>query len=286
MFDRSHSSTQIRWWLLLGAVVIAAVLVFNVEALSPVREAVARVTMPAQRALSQLGGTLRDTFGSFGNLASLQARNEELEDTVAQLTVENLRLQEIEAENARLRGLLNFAQTQPSYEYKGSQIVGRVVSSDPGAIVQSILIDLGERNGIMLGMPVVTERGLVGRVTDVYNSASRVLLITDSNSSVDVVLQNGRLRGVLQGHAGLDPVVEYLPPDKPVLVGDIVLTSGEGGSFPKGIPVGQVVEVEHNDVQMFQQATVLTTVDFNTLETVLVVVNFVPVVDLENLPER
>ena len=134
-------------------------------------------------------------------------------------------------------------------------------------------------------MPVLTERGLVGRITDVYSSASRVLLITDSNSSVNVILQNARLRGLLRGRPHEAPIMDYLPPEQPVSVGDIVLTSGEGGSFPTGIPVGQVVEVEHNDVEMFQRAQVRTTVDFNTLETVLVITSFLPVEDLENLPE-
>jgi rod shape-determining protein MreC len=135
-------------------------------------------------------------------------------------------------------------------------------------------------------MPVVTERGLVGRITDVYSSGSRVLLITDSNSSVNAILQNSRLRGIVSGRAGQSPVMDYLPQDKPVSVGDIVVTSGEGGNFPAGIPVGQVVEVERNDVEMFQRAIVRTTVDFSTLEDVLVVTNFMPILDLDNLPER
>jgi rod shape-determining protein MreC len=135
-------------------------------------------------------------------------------------------------------------------------------------------------------MPVVTELGLVGRVTDVYRSASRVLLITDSNSSVNAILQNARLRGILRGRVDLNPVMDYLPQDEPVAVGDIVVTSGETGYFPKGVPVGQVIEVERNDVEMFQRAIVRTTVDFNTLETVLVVTNFEPKQDLESLPEQ
>ena len=110
-----------------------------------------------------------------------------------QLTVENLGLKEVEAENARLRKLLGFAQTNPSFDYKGGQIVGRVVGSEPNSIIQSIVIDLGKSNGIEPGMPVVTERGLVGRITDVYNNSSRVLLINDSNSSVNTLLQNSRL---------------------------------------------------------------------------------------------
>ena len=132
-------------------------------------------------------------------------------------------------------------------------------------------------NGMMMGMPVINQRGLVGRITEVYQSASRVLLITDSDSSVNSVLQNARLRGVVRGRTLEDPIMDYLPPEQPVNVGDIILTSGEGGNFPNGIPVGQVVEVQRNDVEMFQRAIVRTTVDFNTLETVLVITNFDPI---------
>ena len=156
-----------------------------------------------------------------------------------------------------------------------------MVASEPSSIIQSILIDIGKANGIEPGMPVVTERGLVGRVTDVYSNASRVLLITDSSSNVNTLLQNTRLRGILRGRAGQQPIMDYLPQDNKVLVGDIVVTSGEGGNFPAGIPVGQVVEVEQNDVEMFQRAVVRTTVDFDTLETVLVVTNFVSLSDAD-----
>ena len=216
----------------------------------------------------------------------MRSRNDELEKSVAELTVENLGLKEVEAENARLRKLLGFAQTNPSFDYKGGQIVGRVVGSEPNSVIQSIVIDLGKANGIEPGMPVVTERGLVGRITDVYNNSSRVLLINDSNSSVNTLLQNSRLRGILRGRAGQQPIMDYLPQDNKVLVGDIVVTSGESGNFPAGVPVGQVVEVEQNDVEMFQRAVVRTTVDFDTLETVLVVTNFKPLQDAIDLPDK
>lgn len=286
MYDRSRTSTRRRWWLVIPLLAIVAILLLNTSQLSPLRDVVNRVTLPAQRVLRQMGDSLRGLTGGVGDLTTLRARNRELEEQVASLTVENLRLHEVEAENARLRSLLNFASSSSGYGYKGSQIIGRVVAAEPSNIVESILIDLGSKQGMMVGMPVVTERGLVGRITEVYQSASRVLLITDSNSSVNTLLQNARLRGVLRGRTEQDPIMDYLPPEEQVSIGDIVLTSGEGGAFPNGIPVGQVVEVERNDVEMFQRAIVRTTVDFNTLETVLVVTSFVPVQNLQRLPER
>jgi len=285
MFNRP-ARQRFRWWPLALVLVIAAVILVNTQFTDAPRDVASRITLPLQRVFSGAGAGLREISGSLGDLATLRSRNGELEKSVAQLTVENLRLKEVEAENARLRKLLGFAQTNPSFDYKGGQIVGRVVGSEPNSIIQSIVIDLGKANGIEPGMPVVTERGLVGRVTDVYNNSSRVLLITDSNSNVNTLLQNSRLRGILHGRAGQQAIMDYLPQDNKVLVGDIVVTSGESGNFPAGVPVGQVVEVEQNDVEMFQRAVVRTTVDFDTLETVLVVTNFKPLQDAIDLPDK
>lgn len=275
MLQRPRTRRRIRWWPIVIVLLAAAVVLLNTQSIDAPRDWTARFTLPLQRLLRDVGNDLRGATGIVGDAAALRERNSELEQVVAQLTVENLRLKEVEAENVRLRSLLQFRDVNPSYTYKGGQVVGRVVASEPTSIVQSILIDIGSNNGIEPGMPVVTERGLVGRVTDVYRNAARVLLIVDSSSNVNTMLQNTRLRGILRGRAGQLPIMDYLPQDQPILVGDIVVTSGEGGKFPVGIPVGQVVEVEQNDVEMFQRAVVRTTVDFDVLETVLVVTNFV-----------
>lgn len=285
MFNRP-ARRRFRWWPLALVTVLAAVILVNTQFSDAPRDVASRVTLPLQRVLREIGATLREITGSLGDLATLRTRNAELEKAVAQLTVENLQLKEVEAENTRLRKLLGFAQANPSFGTKGGQIVARVVGSEPNSAIQSIMIDLGKANGIQPGMPVVTERGLVGRVTDVYNNASRVLLITDSNSNVYALLQNSRLRGILHGRAGQEPIMDYLPQDNKVLVGDIVVTSGEGGNFPAGIPVGQVVEVDQNDIEMFQRAVVRTTVDFDTLETVLVVTSFTPLQEEIDLPDN
>jgi rod shape-determining protein MreC len=275
MLERPRTRRRIRWWPIVIVLLAALVVLLNTRSIDAPRDVMARITLPLQRLLRQAGNELRGATGVVGDAATLRERNVELEQVVAQLTVENLRLKEIEAENVRLRSLLQFRDVNPSFTYKGGQVVGRIVANEPTSIVQSILIDIGSNNAIEPGMPVVTERGLVGRVTDVYRNAARVLLITDSNSNVNSMLQNTRLRGILRGRAGQLPIMDYLPQDQQIIVGDIVVTSGEGGSFPIGIPVGQVVEVEQNDVDMFQRAVVHTTVDFDTLETVLVVTNFV-----------
>lgn len=275
MLQRPRTRRRIRWWPIVIVLVAATVVLLNTRPIDAPRDFVTRLTLPVQRLLRGAGNELRSATGAVSDTTTLSQRNQQLEQTIAQLTVENLRLKEIEAENVRLRSLLQFRDVNPSTTYKGGQVVGRLVANEPSNLIHSILIDIGSSNGIESGMPVVTERGLVGRVTEVYSNAARVLLITDSSSNVNAMLQNTRLRGILRGRTNQSPIMDYLPQDQSILVGDIVVTSGEGGRFPVGIPVGQVIEVEQNDVEMFQQAVVRTTVDFDTLETVLVVTNFV-----------
>ena len=117
-------------------------------------------------------------------------------------------------------------------------------------------------------MPVVDEQGLVGRINSVTATTSKVLLITDSSSTVNAILQASRLTGIINGAPGSHPVMGFIPQGTEVGVGEVVLTSGMGGSFPKGIPIGQVVDVRQRDVNVFQEAVVRPTVNFGRLEFV------------------
>ena len=123
-------------------------------------------------------------------------------------------------------------------------------------------------------MPVVTERGLVGRIFHVYPRTSDIMLITDPRSSVNVMTQASRAPGILRGKVGELPVMELIPPDVEISVGEIIITSGLGGHFPKGLVVGQIVEIVKNDDLMFQTAVIQPTVDFDRMELVLVITNF------------
>jgi rod shape-determining protein MreC len=125
-------------------------------------------------------------------------------------------------------------------------------------------------------MPVVTERGLVGRVHQVGPVSSTVLLLTDPSSGVQGLVQRTRAAGVVNGKSGGAPVMEYVPQGAEIEPGDLVITSGLGGNFPKNLVIGQVVEVQQRDFDMFQQAVIRPTVDFNRLEFVLVITNFAP----------
>jgi rod shape-determining protein MreC len=155
-------------------------------------------------------------------------------------------------------------------------VIARVISKNPSNYLASITLDLGAEHGIKPGMPVVTERGLVGRIYKVRPLSATVLLITDPSSGVPALIQRNRLVGVVNGRAGSAPVMDYIPQDAEITVGDLIITSGLGGEFPKNLVIGQVVEVRQRDYEMFQQAMIRPTVNFDRLEFVQVITNFQP----------
>jgi rod shape-determining protein MreC len=269
---------------------LAAVLLLALQQtgrLDAVEGAVVQVTTPGQVTLTGLTDRVSSVFETVGNFRNLQQRVAELEQISDSLLVENLRLQEVERENQRLRELLGFAETRPGIEFRSGQILARSIGFDSNNFLNFIMLDLGRRHGIAVGMPVVNEQGLVGRISEVNESTSKVLLITDADSTVNAILQSSRLTGVVTGRPGADPVMGFIPQGSEVSVGEIVLTSGMGGNFPKGIPIGQVVEVRQRDFEVFQEATVRPTVDFGRLEMVMIITNFDPlevVEDFDILP--
>ena len=125
-------------------------------------------------------------------------------------------------------------------------------------------------------MPVVTERGLVGHIHKVGANWAKVLLIIDPSSSVAALVQSSRAPGLVSGRLGQDLVMDYIPQEETVSVGDVILTSGMSGNYPKSLLIGQVLEVEQRDIDPFQRAIVRPSVNFEKLETVLVITTFEP----------
>jgi rod shape-determining protein MreC len=204
----------------------------------------------------------------------LIARNEQLESLVDQLMVENVRLKEFEAQNEDLRAKLDFSETHPEYILRAAQVRGRVIGSEPNSLLAVLILDVGKRHGIAEGMPVVNERGLVGHILSVGANWSKVLLIVDPSSSVAAMTQSERAPGVVSGRLGQDLQMTYIPQQDRIAIGDVVLTSGMGGRYPQSLVIGQITEVEQRDIDAFQKATVHPSVNFDKLETVLVITSF------------
>jgi len=263
--------------LILPLVILGAILIIGLDLagyLGPVNDIIHTALKPPAILLTETKSLVGGGVDAARKIRTLRQRNTELEDMVNRLTVENLRLAEVETENEQLRTLLAFAHTNPSYDYRGGQIIARVIGDSASPFTHPIQIDLGEQHGIEEGMPVVTDRGLVGRIFNVYPRTSDIMLITDPRSSVNVMTQASRAPGILRGRVGQLPIMELIPPEIEISVGEIIITSGLGGHFPKGLVVGQIVEVQKNDDLMFQSAIIQPTVDFDRMELVLVITNF------------
>lgn len=277
----SFSDFGIRLLLLILAAVLLMALQITGQ-LTPIQSFVASLTAPAQVGATGVADNSAGAVDFLLEVRDLRRTNLELEQRNEDLLSENFALREVEQENQRLRQLLNFAQTRPGLELRGAQIVGRVIGQESNNFLEYLNLDLGSRHGIEVGMPVVTDQGLVGRISEVNSAVSKVLLITDSSSAVNAILQSSRVNGVVSGNPGGNLQMDYLPQGNQLSPGEIVLTSGIGGKFPKGIPIGQVIEINQRDIDVFQQAVIRPTVDFASLELVAVVTNFDP---LEVLPE-
>ena len=260
--------------VILGAFVI--ILLDRAGFLAPVDDLLHSAFRPAAMALTEARAASANVFQTIRDLGTLRERNRELEALVGRLTVENLQLSEVAAENEQLRAFFEFAQVNPVYDFRGGQIIARVINEGANPYADIIEIDLGARHGIRQGMPVVTDRGLVGRIVNVHPTTSSILLISDPNSAINAMTQTSRAPGTVEGRTGQLPLMILIPPDVEVSVGEIVITSGLGSHFPKGLVIGQVVEVLQNDNQAFQQAVVRPTVDFDRLELVLVITSFPP----------
>lgn len=207
------------------------------------------------------------------DIASLRQRNAELEAEVSELQAQLVQLQQEAGQTEILAALVDFSRANPQNEYKAAAVIGR----DPSPFMQYVIINRGSNDGILRGMPVVNQQGLVGRVDAVIADAARVQLITDPASDVNVRLENAETNASLIGSVTGDVNLELIPQDVIVEPGDLVLTSGLGGGYPPNLIIGQVVNVRTRDFDLFQQATVQPVVDFDRLQLVLVIVNFRPV---------
>ena len=262
--------------LLASALILfsAALFVLNLGGyLGSAREVVVRPLAGAQQWVSQRYYAARDFLTAPREASALQARIDELEGQNASLEDQIIALQEQAAESEIQRALLNFARTSPESRYLAVSVIGL----DPSPFVRSISIGAGSDRGLAYGMPVVSEAGLVGRIIEVNATSSRVQLITDPQSAVNVRLQDSRAEGLVVAQPNSELQVDLISHEAQVSPGELVLTSGLGGVFPPDLPVGHILSVRTRDFELFQEAVLEPVVDFDNLEIVLIITNFQPV---------
>ncbi|HPK26163.1 MAG TPA: rod shape-determining protein MreC [Anaerolineaceae bacterium] len=263
------SSTNLRNLIIL--LVVAGILVLAISGyLTPIFNLSFSPLISAQSWLSQRYLAIRDFFTYPRDMATLRAQNLQLENEVSMLQSKIVELQESLSQAQILYALLDFARANPEHDYLAATVIGREISP----YYQYIIIDKGSNDGVLHGMPVVTQQGLVGRIDAVIANAARVQLISDANSVVNVHLQNAKVEAQIRGSITGEITLEMVPQDAEVQIGDVLLTSGLGGNYPPNIFVGQVLSMQSQKNSLFQTGSVQSIVDFSSLSAVLVITNF------------
>ena len=198
--------------------------------------------------------------------------NATLTAEIALLRSENIRLSETVYERDMLAALLNYTKLDNVHTYISANVIGK----DTSNFLQYVIIDIGTTGGVQRDMPVVTNAGLVGIINEATPRASKVLLVNSDQMAVNVRVQNSRADGVLFGQASKDLRLRYIALDATISAGDLVVTSGLGGSLPANIPIGEIASVRSRAYDVFQEAEVLPLVDLDDIEIVMVITDFTP----------
>jgi rod shape-determining protein MreC len=278
------SSNRNRPTLLIILVVIAVLaLVLSVLGfLQPLQDLALSVLQPVLHTVLGVGQDAQSVTGGFADVNAMREQIKNLSSQVDELAINRVRVRELESENTLLRKQLAYKQANPDFDLMGAAVlqrssdIAKVIGRDPSNLVWYIIVDQGSADGVQVGMPVAAPQGLVGRVTAVGANWAKVMLIVDPSSSVNAVVQSTRATGVVQGDVNGNLTIKYVPQGEAIQPGDLILTSGMGGGFPKRLVVGQVNSVYKRDIELFQEASIKPTVDFTRLEFVMILKKFTP----------
>lgn len=206
----------------------------------------------------------------FAGARRLQDENDQLKQQIQDLTWENVSLQEYVYENQRLTRLLDFKQRDA---LRFTLLGARVVSRSPSNWYNTLVVDRGSGAGVRKDMAVVSDAGLVGRVDAVGPDTSEILLILDRDGAVGAVVPESGTRGVIEGSKDDPGVLRMidLPYDSRLLPGQVVVTSGLGGIFPGGVPIGEISEFDSGGSELDKYAQVKPYTDFNRLQEVFII---------------
>jgi rod shape-determining protein MreC len=237
--------------------------------------AVLDVAVPVQKMVSVPFGFARDRFREYAALVGVREQNEALRTELARQKEENLQLREALVASGRLQRIAEMRD-----EFEIPMLPAELVGVDVSAWFRSALVDRGRSHGVRSGMPVISENGLVGLVTATANGAAKIMLLIDGQAAVDGVVQRSRARGIVRGAREDGLSFQFTAREGDVELGDLIITSGLGGVYPKGLRIGEVTEVSPSDATMLQTARVRPAVDFGRLEQIFVMLRRGPTLEL------
>ena len=234
--------------------------------------AVVWLATPVEKAIGWALTGVMNTWSGYVALRGAHDRAARLASEVRTLQLERQQLLAGRAEVERLRRLLALAEESPERRYLGARVIGVRLGT---VGLQVLTVDRGSADGIARMMPVVVAEGVVGRVNAVSSSSADVLVLTDRNSSIAVRVDRTRARANVRGLGRPDGAkLDYALRAEDMIEGDLLVTSGTDGVFPRGLPVGKVTQLERTGHGLFQEARVVPAVDVTRLEEVLVITSW------------
>ena len=265
---------------LLLAVITLRMSAKNPGEMSALDRGILRLVSPAQSAMSFVARGIAGVAGRYVELTHVRGENEQLVRENSRLRAELLEMRRLAEESGRYQRLLGLRDLTPA-----ETIAARVISIDASPYFRVARVEIDRGDGVVKrGMPVLTPEGVVGRIGRVAGRTSDIMLLVDPRSAIDVVIPRTGGRGILRGKSGENDYrcsIEYLSRGEPARVGDKVVTSGLGGSFPRDLAVGRITQVLPGAVGLYQEVEVTPDVDFARLSEVLVVVAPPPAADPE-----
>ena len=236
------------------------------EKMDRLQRFVTELASPPLELVGRVFSSFEEFFKDYIWLKNLRSENEALKSRIAELQGKLTSYQEAFVENQQLRRLLDFKKAT-GYE----TVAAQVVVHDLTGWFQTLMVDKGFSDGVAADMPVVNEEGVIGRILDVSDHYSRVLLITDQGSAVDTLDERNRVRGILCGKDINGCILKFVSANLAIEEGDMLVTSGKDGIFPKGLKLGIVHSVYKDPASMFQRIDVKPLVQLSTLEEVLII---------------
>ena len=267
MFPKKYRSIAAAVIFILAALIMISYSTRPFSDTGFLRKVVLETAMPLVSLKNNTVRAFRENWDRYLFLIGLEEQNARLRRENAMLAGRLVQYQEGYLEAGRLQRLLELRD-----QFHTKAAVATVIDRDPSSVIKTVLISKGTSQGLRVGLPVLADRGIAGRITECSWHVSRVMLITDENSNVDALIHGNRAHGVLQGAGPRGCQLKYIAKTEEVKEGDTVISSGMGRIFPKGVVLGTVKRVDKLEGGLFQKVEVMPSVNFNNLEEVLVLV--------------
>jgi rod shape-determining protein MreC len=261
---------KMRSWVLLGTMAAVCLTLLTLQMrghMGGATDGLALITTPVQTVVARVNRAAFGLWATYVDWKTVRTENLRLRQEAQRLRVEALQVSEVQEENRRLRRLLGLKTALPL-----ETVSGEVIAREWGGWVRSLTVNRGRDDNVARMTAVIVPEGLIGRVVDVRPRSAVVQVLTDPASTVGAHMVRTRTQGIVEGDARGTLRFKYLSREgADVQVGDVVVTSGAGGLFPRGVPIGRVRTIDNRGSALFSFAQLVPAVDFGKLDHVLLV---------------